>query len=59
MIPEADLSTPEEYLRSTNTNSDSAALQVDNEETSDILVEDTGDHENDDAPTNEETPLLA
>lgn len=56
MIPESELSTPENYLYN---NSEESSTQEQNEETGEIVVEDTSGQATEDSPTNEETPLLA
>ena len=60
IIPESELSTPENYLSSSSNNKNEASsAQEHNEGTGELLLENTMDQATEDAPTNEETPLLA
>ena len=60
MIPESELSTPENYLYSlTNNSCEELSAQEQNEGSGELLVEDTIDQATEDSPTNEQTPLLA
>lgn len=60
MIPQSDLSTPENYLDKTNQRNEDTTIEKSSSEQIDF-AEETKEHAlfEDDLPTNEETPLLA